>query len=321
MKRYRHLSREQRYQIEVLDRAGVSRRKIAQRLGVSDRTVDRELARNGDGLRYAAGRADRRSRRRRGRASSHAHWPAGLWRRIVRKLKRQWSPEQIVGWLAQQDIGISAEGIYRRVRLDSEAGGTLHCCLRRGRKTRRRRYRDERKALCIKGRVDIDQRPAIVEKRSRIGDWETDTVVGPGRVALVTLTERASRFTLIGKVRRKTAIEVSRSVIRLLKPYADRVLTITSDNGSEFALHQTISQALHASFYFAKPRAAYQRGTNENTNGLIRQYFPKRSDLSRVSDHDLKLAMFRLNHRPRKCLHFKTPAAVFSTTAGAALQT
>lgn len=308
---YGHLSREQRYQIEVLLYAGISHREIGRRLGVSSRTVDREVARNGDAARYAARRADGRAQVRRQRASSHTHWPVALWRRIVRKLKRQWSPEEIVGWLAAQGTYVSAEGIYRRVRLNAVAGGDLHRHLRRGRKQRRRRYRDERKALHIKGRVDIDQRPAMIEQRCRIGDWETDTVVGPGRAALVTLSERKSRFTLIGQVPRKTALNVSQAVIRLLRPYADKVLTITSDNGTEFALHQDISRALGVDFYFAKPRAAYQRGTNENTNGLIRQYFPKRTDLSEVSGHHLKLVMHRLNHRPRKCLNYQTPAQVF----------
>ncbi|GAC1591720.1 MAG: IS30-like element IS1655 family transposase [Sphingomicrobium sp.] len=311
MKKYQHLNREQRYQIEVLHRAGLSRRSIARQLGVSDSTIVRELQRNSRCTGYAAGCAQTTAQRRRRTASGHAHWSAALWRRIVRKLKRQWSPEEIVGWLATQDIHVSAEGIYRRVRLDAASGGPLHRHLRRGRKQRRRRYRDERKALKIEGRVDIDQRPAVVDKRRRIGDWETDTVVGPGPAALVTLSERKSRFTLIGQVPRKTAHNVSQAMIRLLRPYADKVLTITSDNGSEFALHQEVSQALDVDFYFAKPRAAYQRGTNENTNGLIRQYFPKRTDLSRVSSHDLKLVMHRLNHRPRKCLKYKTPAQVF----------
>jgi IS30 family transposase len=320
-KGYGHLSREQRYQIEVLYRAGLSRRAIGRQLGVSDTTVLRELRRNLEQGSYSAARAQAATAARRRRASSHAHWPAALWRRIVRKLERQWSPEEIVGWLKAQGIAVSAEGIYRRVRLNAAAGGDLHRHLRRGRKQRRRRYRDERKALQIKGRVDIDQRPAVVEERIRVGDWETDTVVGPGPAALVTLAERKSRFTLIGKVPRKTAHHVSQTMIRLLTPYTGKVLTITSDNGSEFARHQDVSRALNAPFFFAKPRAAYQRGTNENTNGLIRQYFPKRSDLSGISDQELRLVMHRLNHRPRKCLNYRTPAQVFFQQAGAALQT
>lgn len=320
-KEYGHLSREQRYQIEVLYRAGLSCRAMGRQLGVSNTTVLRELRRNREGGSYTAGRAQAVAQDRRLRASSHAHWSAALWRRIVRKLHREWSPRQIVAWLAAQGMVISAEGIYRRIRLDALAGGTLYRCLRRRRKARRRRYRDERRASKIKDRVDITRRPPAVEKRSRIGDWETDTVVGPGHAALVTLAERKSRFTLIGKVSRKTADQVRRVLIQLLAPYADKVLTITSDNGSEFAQHLDVSLALQAQFFFAKPRAAYQRGTNENTNGLIRQYFPKRTDLSEVSDQELSLVMHRLNHRPRQCLQFKTPAQVFFQQAGAALQT
>lgn len=311
MGQYEHLSREQRYQIEVLFRAGLSRRGIGRQLGIDNSTVVRELARNAVETGYTAARADRCAKRRRSKGSGHARWSDGLWQRIVRKLRREWSPQQIVAWLAADGIAVSAEGIYRRIRLDAAAGGTLYLCLRRSRKTRRRRYRDERKALKIKGRVDIEQRPALVAKRRRIGDWETDTVVGPGHAALVTINERKSRFTLIGKVSRKTARNVSDCIIRLLKPYQSKVKTITSDNGSEFAEHHRISRALEADFYFAKPRAPYQRGANENTNGLIRQYVPKRSDISKITHQDLKLIMHRLNHRPRKCLRFKTPAQVF----------
>lgn len=308
---YEHLSREQRYQIEVLLRAGLSRRAIGRELGIEHSTVVRELARNASASSYTAARADRHARQRRIQGSGHPRWPNTLWRRIVRKLKREWSPQQIVAWLAAQGIAVSAEGIYRRIRLDAAEGGTLYQFLRRGRKARRRRYRDERKALKIKGRVDIDQRPSRVEKRRQIGHWETDTVVGPGPAALVTLNERKSRFTLMGKVSRKSARNVSDCVIRLLKPHRAKVHTITSDNGSEFAEHARISHALDADFYFAKPRAPYQRGTNENTNGLIRQYVPKRSDISKITHQDLRLIMHRLNHRPRQCLQFKTPAQVF----------
>jgi transposase, IS30 family len=299
----------------------MSRREIGRQLGVSNSTVVRELARNSSRKGYTGQRADRRSRRRRRCAAGHARWSGALWRRIVRKLKRQWSPEEIVAWLREQGVRVSAEGIYRRIHLNSSRGGDLHQHLRRGRKRRRQRFRDERRALTIQGRIDIDQRPAVVERRSRIGDWETDTVVGPGWAALVTLTERRSRYTLISRVSRKTAVNVSQAVIRLLRPYRRQVHTLTSDNGSEFALHQVISRALEADYYFAKPRAAYQRGTNENTNGLIRQYFPKRTDFSNISDHELKLVMHRLNHRPRKCLGYKTPAQVFFQKAGAALRT
>jgi IS30 family transposase len=162
------------------------------------------------------------------------------------------------------------------------------------------------------GRVSIDDRPSIVDTRSRIGDWEIDTVIGRGhQQALVSLTERKSRYTLLHKVKRKTAQCVSEAIIRLLLPVADQVITLTSDNGKEFADHRNIADTLNAYFYFAHPYASWERGLNENTNGLIRQYFPKSRDFKTITQKEINLVMDKLNHRPRKCLGIKTPSQVF----------
>jgi len=164
-------------------------------------------------------------------------------------------------------------------------------------------------------RVSIDERPAIVETRSRLGDWELDTIIGRGhKQALVSLTERKSRLTLIAKVKHKSADLVSRFVQHLLEPVVKKVFTLTSDNGKEFAKHQEIASALQADFYFTHPYPAWPRGLNENTDGLIRQYFPKKHDFTNITDKDVTMVMNKLNNRPRKCLGFKTPNEVFFGT-------
>jgi len=178
---------------------------------------------------------------------------------------------------------------------------------------KKKRYGANDQRGSIKNRVSIDERPDVVEKRSRIGDWEADTINGKGhKQALVSLTERKSRLALICKVERKTKDEVTDAVTTLLNLIKDNVLTLTSDNGKEFAGDETISHHLSADFYFSHPYSSYERGTNENTNGLIRQYFPKNRDFRTITDDETIRAMKRLNNRPRKYLGFKTPNQVFS---------
>ena len=182
----------------------------------------------------------------------------------------------------------------------------------RCRRQRRKRYGSTNSRGQLVNRVSIEERPAIVETRSRIGDWELDTIIGKGhKQALVSLTERKSRLTLLSKVKQKSADLVARSVQNLLEPIASQVLTLTSDNGKEFAKHQEISSALQADFYFTHPYSAWERGLNENTNGLVRQYFPKKHDFTTITDNDVRIVMNKLNNRPRKCLGFKTPNEVF----------
>ena len=172
----------------------------------------------------------------------------------------------------------------------------------------------------IPNRQSIEQRPAIVETRSRIGDWEADTIIGKNhRQAIVSLVERKTGFMLIRKVERKTAQAVGHAITELLKPHRKKVITITSDNGREFAGHEEISKQLRADFYFAHPYSSWERGTNENTNGLIRQYFPKNRDFTTITQQEIDAAMERLNNRPRKRLGFLTPTQVFFKS-GVALQ-
>ena len=245
------------------------------------------------------------------------------WNLVEHLLREDWSPEQISGWLAKEyRIRVSHESIYQFILTNKRQGGNLHLHLRCKRQ-RRKRYGSTNSRGQLVNRVPIDERPAIVETRSRIGDWELDTIIGKGhKQALVSLTERKSRLTLLSKVKQKSADLVARSVQNLLEPIASKVFTLTSDNGKEFARHQEISAALQANFYFAHPYASWERGLNENTNGLIRQYFPKKHDFTTITERAISMVMTKLNNRPRKCLGFKTPNEVFfGVKSNVALQT
>ena len=213
--------------------------------------------------------------------------------------------------LKHHGIQVSHEWIYQYVLSDKQAGGDLHKHLR-CQKKRRKRYGSHDRRGKLPKRVSIDQRPEIVDQRKRIGDWEVDTIIGSRHCqAIVTLTERKSRFALLRKVEQRKANLVSEAVIDLLKPVADSSHTITGDNGKEFAEHQRIANELGIDFFFAHPYSAWERGANENMNGLVRQYIPKNRDLVSVTDDEVFQIINRLNHRPRKCLDFKTPFEVF----------
>ena len=230
-------------------------------------------------------------------------------KQIEAALRQEWSPEQIAGRLQATDgLRLSPERIYQHIRADQKAGGTLYQHLRHNQKKRKKRYGKADARGQIKDRVSIDQRPAIVDRKSRIGDWEIDLVMGGKRTgALVSLVERRSRYTLLDKVASKQAEAVAETSIGLLTPHKAHTETITADNGKEFAHHVRIGQTVEAAVYFAHPYHAWERGLNENTNGLIRQYVPKGMALDALSDAQVHHIMNRLNHRPRKGLAFQTP--------------
>lgn len=231
---------------------------------------------------------------------------------IDAKIIVDWSPEQISGWLkAEQGIFMSHERIYQHIWTDKLNGGSLYIHLRHSRK-KRKQYASKDKRGQIRNRISIDDRPSIVAEKKRIGDWEIDTVIGKNHQgALVTIVDRVSKFTLIKKVVSKHAEVVTEATIALLQPYLDKALTITADNGKEFAGHEKIKAALDADVYFAHPYSSWERGLNENTNGLIRQYFTKGSSFENITDKDVEEVMKKLNHRPRKSLNYKTPHSVF----------
>ena len=308
---YKQLTQEERYQISALLKAGHDQSEIAMILSRDKSTISRELRRN-TGLRgYRPKQAQRLADERR---ESRARYRITdtVWANVAQLLRQDWSPEQISLWLeAEKHISISHEWIYQYVLQDKHYGGDLYRHLR-CQKQRRKRYGSYSRRGQIVDRISIDDRPAIVEKRSRLGDWELDTVIGKNhQQAIVSLTERKSRFTLIHKVEQKSAQLVTQAIIKLLAPFSDKVITLTSDNGKEFAGHKTIADKLNAKFYFAHPYASWERGLNENTNGLIRQYFPKGSDFTNITQKQISQVMNKLNNRPRKCLGIKTPNQVF----------
>jgi IS30 family transposase len=310
---YKQLTEAQRYQIAALLKAGQTNKKIAGIIGVSEGTVSRELTRN-RGLRgYRPKQAQIKSDRRKQQAFKAVKMTADVINLIEGQVRLDWSPEQVSGWLDKvHGTRLSHERIYQPIWADKRAGGDLYKHLRQAHKKRRKQYGSKDKRGQIVGRVGIAERPAIVDEKSRVGDWEIDTVIGKNHQgALVTLVDRKSKFTLIKKVDSKHAEGVTKATIALLASHQGKVLTITSDNGKEFAGHEAISQALNAPVYFANPYCSWERGLNENTNGLIRQYFPKGSSFEDITDEQVEKVMHRLNHRPRKGLNYRTPHSVF----------
>ena len=307
---YTQLTQEQRYQIHALLKMEHKQTEIAECLGIHKSTVSRELRRNMGQRGYRPKQAHQKALSRRGHSRKRI-MPEG-WAEVEAKIRLEWSPEQISDWLKRHVvIQISHEWIYQYILADKRAGGTLYRHLR-CQKKRRKRYGSYDRRGKLPNRVSIEMRPAVVEQRQRIGDWEVDTIVGKGhRQAIVSLTERKSRLVLLRKVERRTADLVSEAVIDLLQPISEPLHTITADNGKEFAEHERISRELNTDFFFAHPFAAWERGTNENMNGLVRQYIPKNREFASITEHELLVITNRLNHRPRKCLDFMSPFEVF----------
>lgn len=319
---YTQLTQEQRYHIYAYKKTGqFTQSEIADMLGVHKSTISRELRRNRGGRGYRPKQAQEFALARR-RSRARPRIVTETWALVETYLRLDLSPEQASGRLKlERGLSISHERIYQYVYADKREGGDL-CKHLRCQKKRRKRYGSYSRRGQIPGRVGIELRPAIVDSRCRIGDWEADTIIGKGRrQAIVSLTERKSTFTLLEKVPQKTAELVGNAAVKLLAPVKSAVCTITSDNGTEFAGHKGIAQKLKAAFYFARPYHAWERGTNENANGLVRQYFPKRHDFKTITDEQINFVMDRLNNRPRKKLGFLTPKEVFYNLKPVALAT
>jgi IS30 family transposase len=312
MRTYKQLNLAQRYQIEILKKVGKQNKEVAVLIETSAGSISRELRRNGGESGYNAEEAHARAEQRKRQGRKPTKITAPVIQQIRQGLRFDHSPEQVSGVLkVEQGISVSHEWIYQYIARDKQEGGDLYTHLRQAGK-RRKRYgsKDTRGQLC--NRVSIEQRPDIVDEKSRIGDWEIDTVIGQNhKGALVTLVERKSKFTLIAKVASKHAEGVATATVNLLKPYQDKVFTITADNGKEFAEHEAIAKALGATVYFAHPYSSWERGVNENTNGLIRQYFPKGSSFDDITEQDIDTVVYLLNNRPRKTLNYQTPHTVF----------
>lgn len=301
------LTYEERVKIEAFHKIGFSANKIAIELGKHRSSIARELSRNSVNGLYKATYATKTSKARR-KGCGKQKLTEDHWTQIRVLLQSKWSPEQISGWLkANPHFGftVSHQTIYEYIKINQQKGGDLHQSLRRGGKPYRNKkiYRGT-----IKDRISIEQRPEIVNRRLRVGDWEVDSVIGKlHQSALVTLVERYSRYTVIIKVDSKEAELVAYAIIARAKELNFPLHTITGDNGTEFSAHQKISTELDIDFYFTHPYSSWEKGTNENTNGLIRQYFPKGTDFNKISEDAIKLVENELNNRPRKCLNYKRP--------------
>lgn len=326
---YTHLTSNERYVIAHLKVFKLSIREIARRIGRSASSVSRELKRNGPGHGWvywydaAQQRADQRKRKARSqrRRSNNV-----LYKLVVDSLRHGLSPQIIAGRLKREyprkhSMRISHEGIYQWVFADAKAGGNLYRSLIRHHKRRRKHRLGHRRRL-FDGRVSITERPAIVEHRRRFGDWESDTMEGAkSSGGLATHVERKSRYLLAGKLVNKLSATYTATTIKLFSQVPElRIKTMTADNGSEFAGFKEIEQRTGVSVYFADPRSPWQRGCNENTNGLLRRYFPKGFDFRFASDKLIQVVVDKLNNRPRKCLNYRTAYEVFFNTKTVALR-
>lgn len=311
--RYTQLTLEKRYHISALKKQGYKQFEIANELGVHPSTISRELSRNKFHDRYNALQAQSEYTLRQKKKTKYTVLSKSIEKYIRTKLKEDWSPEQISGRMKLDiELTVHHETIYQFIYRNKRAGGKLYKYLRHKNKKYHCRTKEYQARGMIIGRVMIDKRPKIVDKKKRIGDLEIDTVIGKDhKGALVTVVDKSSKFALIKKVNSKQASEVSEALIEMLIPIKPLLHTITSDNGKEFAYHKDVSQALDTDFYFANPYHSWERGLNEHTNGLIRQYIPKKSEFENISKEEIVTIQNRLNHRPRKSLNYKTPFEVF----------
>jgi transposase, IS30 family len=311
-----HITSEQRYAISCMKAAGKMQNEIAQMIGRSPSVISRELARNCDKRsgQYHDELAQRKAKERQVNKKRTGRFTPAVQAYVESKLALRYSPEQLVGVSKKEEVDcVCVERIYQHIWKDKNSGGKLCEYLRtRGKRYRKRGNKKDRRG-CIPNRVDISQRPAIVEKRSRIGDLEIDTIIGKDhKGAIVTINDRATGLLKMKKVAMKEAQLVADAAIEKLLPWKDIIHTITSDNGKEFALHQTIGTALDVDFFFAKPYHSWQRGSNENLNGLIRQYIPKGSDFNLLTDEYIQYVEDELNNRPRKRFNFESPNKIFN---------
>lgn len=313
--KYSRISPEQRYQISALRKAGHSLEFIAEQIGKHRSSISKELKRNSCSKgKYNPKLAQEFCNDRIKEKKKRSSFTKKMKDFIEEKLTtEQWSPEQIVGYCKENQIDmVSHEWIYLHIYKDKEQGGKLYENLRTQSRKRKKRTHKKDKRGMITGRVSIHQRPEIVNQREHFGDWEVDLIEGRNhKEFIVTLVERKSAFCLMQKTPDKKAKTIEKTVVNLLAPYKEKVHSITSDNGKEFANHQNIAKKLGADFYFADPYASWQRGLNENTNKLIRQYIPKKSNFQDVDHQIITNINLKLNKRPRKNLNFKNPLYVF----------
>ena len=312
---YHQITREERYTIWALRRKEVSVAEIARTLERHPSTIYREVQRNrgrADGF-YRPLQAHGYARTRRSHSRRNFRLCNADWDLVEELLKNDWSPEQIAGWLRRYRIlEISHETIYRHVWADKRRGGSLYQHLRGATKLRRKRRGTYDSRGRLAGKRPIEDRPAAADNRSRVGHWEADTMLGDGKPCVVTLVERKTGYVEIGKLNARTADELSRRTLQLIHRQPRPVRTITADNGTEFHSYADIESVTDTRFYFANPHHAWERGTNENTNGLIRQYLSKKKSMADLTQYDCNAIARKLNRRPRKRLGYLTPEECYN---------
>jgi IS30 family transposase len=306
---------KQRYEIELLRNQNYSMTKIAEIIGKNKSTISREIKRNSDqrnGV-YKSELAQKKALERHKTKHKKISFTDSVKKYVLDKLSEDYSPEQIVGTAQNKGIAcVSVERIYQFIWKDKKAGGKCFKHLRtQGKRYNKRGHLKGKRGVLV-NRVDIDQRPAIVDRKMRVGDLEMDLVIGKdNKGAILTINDRASGKLKMAKVESKEAHEIEAKAIELLQEWKPYLHTITTDNGKEFANHENIAKMLEIAFYFAKPYQSWQRGANENLNGLVRQYFPKKYDFSLITEQKIKEVENKLNNRPRKRFGFKTPNEIF----------
>ncbi len=318
MKKYQQLTSNERYIISHLQKQGFNQSEIARQMGRHRSTISREYARNtchGVDDYYRHTRAQEKTIARRRRSRRNLHYSAQDFAIVRRLLRKQWSPEQIVGIIRRFKLmkrRMSHETIYQYIWRDKAEGGNLWTHLRQSQKRRRKRYRayDSRGKLANKRH--ISERPPSVETRRYKGHWEIDTVMGKDSLdCIVTIVERKTGFLVIGKLKDRTTKSLNKRTVKIINQQAKAFKTITADNGTEFHQYPHIEKATGTRFYFATPHHSWERGTNENTNGLIRQYLPKGTSMKDLTQQQCDAIAYKLNTRPRKRLDFQTPEEAF----------
>lgn len=311
-----HFTLNQRYEIQTYRKEGKGFSEIGRLIGRDKSVVSREVGRNSDQRNnvYSAKLADRKALSRHAEKPKYCRLNASVENNIIYYLSLDYSPEQMVGRskLEGKEM-VSVESIYKYIWEDKRKGGILYRSLRaNGKKYRKRGHSKDSRGI-ITGRVDIDERPAVVDRKERIGDLEIDLVIGKDhKGALITINDRSTGVLFMDKIENKEAGTIEAKAIELLQDWKPLLKTITSDNGKEFANHSEVADSLNIDFYFAKPYHSWERGANENLNGLVRQYFPKKSDFGLITKEKIKQVNNILNNRPRKRFGYKTPNEIFA---------
>lgn len=319
---YKHLSLEERHYIEIELKKGSSQNQIAKSLGRSQGSISRELKRNTTKKGYSHIKAHQQTQARLSGSLKSIKLTKDIQILLDKYICKDWSPEQISGRLKRDKIiSIHHETIYQYIYKDKETGGSLYTHLRHQKRRYKKRFNFKRNPSKIPNRRDIADRPEVVNNRERVGDWEADTIIGKGQQgAIVTLDERKSKLRLAYPLLSKKSIQTCGVITFLLGAIKTFVKTITFDNGKEFTQHEKVAEKLSCDTYFAKPYHSWERGQNENANGLLRQYFPKKMKLTNVKVEQVIQAVDKLNSRPRKCLGYKTAYEVFEELTGINMQ-